>query len=124
MALRGNPRKLLTRRLRLQTESAAESQPAPAGRHGGSFRLDCNAGGIRCGRRPGETRRANVSRPASADCASSWLQELLTLLLQLQHVLRRTQIDPFVERERGQQAARTSINCTSSTSQWPAPTLR
>jgi class 3 adenylate cyclase len=44
MALRGNPRKLLTRRLRLQTESAAESQPAPAGGHGGSFRLDCNAG--------------------------------------------------------------------------------
>jgi len=79
---------------------------------------------IRCERRSRETRRVNVTRPASADCASSWLQELLTLLLQLQHVLRRTQIDPFVERERGQRDARPSINCTSSTSQWPAPTLR
>jgi hypothetical protein len=64
---------------------------------------------IRCERRSRETRRVNVTRPASADCASSWLQELLTLLLQLQHVLRRTQIDPFVERERGQQG-RAPIN--------------
>ena len=79
---------------------------------------------IRCERRSRETRRVNVSRPASADCASSWLQELLTLLLHPQHVLRRTQIDPFVERERGQQGARPSINWTSSTSQWPAPRLR
>ena len=42
---------------------------------------------IRCERRSRETRRVNVTRPASADCASSWLQKLLTLLLQLQHAL-------------------------------------
>jgi len=70
-----------------------------------AYELRC----IRCERRSRKTRRVNVTRPASADCASSWLQELLTLLLQLQHVLRRTQIDPFVERERGQQG-RAPIN--------------
>src|SRR5271156_6199231 len=55
------------------------------------------------------TVRLSLNYCTSADCASSWLQELLTLLLQLQHVLRRTQIDPFVERERGQQG-RAPIN--------------
>ena len=65
-----------------------------------------------------------MTRPASADCASSWLQELLTLLLQLQHVLRRTQIDPFVERERGQQGRAPINQLHEFDVPWPAPTLR
>src|SRR5271166_6717059 len=50
--------------------SKRRAEPRPrrtprAGRRGDSLRPDCNAGNL-CERRPGETRRANVSRRAGA----------------------------------------------------------
>ena len=80
---------------------------------------------IRCERRSRETRRVNVTRPASADCASSWASGAAHppaaapthTTSHPDRSIRRARAWPAGPR--AHQSA-----CTSSTSQWPAPTLR